>query len=333
MRVLITGSAGFIGFHLARRLLARGDTVVGIDNMNAYYDVVLKQARHAMLGENPRFTPHVLDITDRPALEGVVHGFRPDLVVHLAAQAGVRHALKSPGDYVSSNIQGSFHVLEACRKHPPAHLLLASTSSVYGATPKLPFREDDAADTALNIYAASKRAMEVMAHSHAHLWKLPITCFRFFTVYGPWGRPDMALFKFTRAILAGEPIEVYGHGRMARDFTYVDDLVEAITRLAARPPVEGERVGEMDSLSPVAPYRVVNIGGGKPVALMEFIAAIEAALGRQAEKIYRDRQPGEVETTWAEPALLRALTGEVPETPVARGVAEFVAWYRDFHGS
>ncbi|RVT99218.1 SDR family NAD(P)-dependent oxidoreductase [Rhodovarius crocodyli] len=333
MRVLITGSAGFIGFHLARRLLAKGHTVAGIDNMNAYYDVALKQARHAILSEDPRFTPHVLDITDRPALEAVVDGLRPELVVHLAAQAGVRHALKAPEDYVSSNIQGSFHVLEACRKHPPAHLLMASTSSVYGATDKLPFREDDQADTALNIYAASKRSMEVMAHSHAHLWKLPVTCFRFFTVYGPWGRPDMALFRFTRAILAGEPIEVYGHGRMARDFTYVDDLVEAITRLAAHPPVEGHQVGEMDSLSPVAPFRVVNIGGGNPVQLMDFIAAVESALGRQAEKLYRDRQPGEVETTWAEPALLRALTGEVPETPVTRGVQEFVAWYREFYGA
>ncbi len=328
MTVLLTGSAGFIGFHLARRLLREGFHVVGIDNMNAYYDVALKEARHAILAAEPRFESHVMDLADAAGLSALVARHKPRLVLHLAAQAGVRHAQKAPGDYVSSNITGSFHLLEACRAHPPAHLMLASTSSVYGASTALPFREDNPADTALNIYAASKRAMEVMAHSYAHLHGLPVTVFRFFTVYGPWGRPDMALFKFTQNILKGEPIAIHNHGDMARDFTFVDDLVEAIRRLADRPPVAGAPIGPLDSLSPGAPYRVVNIGLGQPVQLLDFVAAIEACLGRTAIRELRPIQPGELPRTNANPALLQALTGFLPATPIAQGIAAFVDWYR-----
>jgi len=326
LTILVTGSAGFIGFHCARRLLAQGERVVGLDNMNAYYDVALKQARHAILGESPAFEAHVMDLADAPALAALVARTRPRIVLHLAAQAGVRHALKAPQDYVTSNIQGSFNLLEACRAAPPEHLLMASTSSVYGATTALPFRETDPADTPLNIYAASKRAMEVMGHSHAHIHGLPVTAFRFFTVYGPWGRPDMALFKFTDAMLRGQPIDIYNHGEMRRDFTFIDDMVEAILRLAALPPRAGD-----PGASPAAPYRVVNIGGGAPVRLLDFIAEIEAGLGITAQRHMLPMQPGEVPVTWAEPSLLRELTGFVPSTPVRLGVSEFLRWFREFH--
>ncbi len=327
MTILVTGSAGFIGFHCARRLLAQGEHVVGLDNMNAYYDVALKEARHRILGESNRFETNILDLADGPAVAALLARTRPRVVLHLAAQAGVRHALKAPQDYVTSNIQGSFNLLEACRAAPPEHLLLASTSSVYGATTALPFQETDPADTALNIYSASKRAMEIMGHSHAHIHGLPITAFRFFTVYGPWGRPDMALFKFTDAMLKGEAIDLYNHGDMRRDFTFIDDMVEAILRLAALPPAAGGQ-----GASPVAPYRVVNIGGGAPVRLLDFVAEIEAALNLRARTNLLPMQPGEVPVTWADPSLLRALTGFVPETPVSFGVPEFVRWFRAFHG-
>lgn len=327
MTILVTGSAGFIGFHCARRLLAQGEHVVGLDNMNAYYDVALKEARHRILSESNRFEANLLDLADGPGVAALVARTRPRIVLHLAAQAGVRHALKAPQDYVTSNIQGSFNLLEACRAAPPEHLLLASTSSVYGATTALPFQETDPADTALNIYSASKRAMEIMGHSHAHIHGLPITAFRFFTVYGPWGRPDMALFKFTDAMLKGAAIDLYNHGDMRRDFTFIDDMVEAILRLAALPPAAGGQ-----GASPVAPYRVVNIGGGAPVRLLDFVAEIEAALNLRARTNLLPMQPGEVPVTWADPSLLRALTGFVPETPVSFGVPEFVRWFRAFHG-
>ncbi|MBY0337218.1 MAG: SDR family NAD(P)-dependent oxidoreductase [Acetobacteraceae bacterium] len=330
MRVLVTGSAGFIGFHLARRLLAAGHEVAGLDNMNAYYDVALKRARHAELARHPGFAPHVMDLADRDRLARLVDGVRPELVFHLAAQAGVRHALKAPEDYVASNIVGSFHLLEACRAHPPRHLLMASTSSVYGASTALPFRETEPADTALNIYAASKRSMEVMAHGHAHLTRLPITAFRFFTVYGPWGRPDMALFSFTEAILAGRPIRLHNHGDMERDFTFVDDLVEAILRLADHMPEAGRPVSAADSVTAAAPYRVVNIGAGAPVPLPAFVAAIESATGRRAIRELVPMQPGELHRTWADNTLLRDLTGFSPPTRVEDGVARFVEWYLDW---
>ncbi|MCS6891317.1 MAG: NAD-dependent epimerase/dehydratase family protein [Rhodovarius sp.] len=323
MRVLITGSAGFIGYHLAERLLAQGAVVAGVDDMNPYYDVALKQARHARLARYPGFSAHIQDVADRSALAALFATFRPELVIHLAAQAGVRHALIAPQDYLHSNVEGSFSVLEACRLHPPRHLLMASTSSVYGASTRIPFTEDDPADTPLNIYAASKRAMELIAHSHAHLWRLPVTAFRFFTVYGPWGRPDMALFTFTRRILAGEPIALHGHGEMERDFTYIDDLVEAVLRLAERPP---------QGAGAAAPFRIVNIGGGRPVRLADFLAEVERGLGRQAQRQLVPALPGELRITWADPSRLRALTGYVPQTPISVGVPAFLRWYREFYG-
>ena len=329
MRVLVTGAAGFIGFHLSRRLLADGWEVDGFDGMTPYYDVTLKQARWAELERSPRFRGRIAMLEDFAALAAFADP-KPDIVVHLAAQAGVRYSLENPRAYVDANLVGTFNVLEVSRG--VRHLLLASTSSVYGANAAMPFRETDRTDHPLTLYAATKKASEDMAHSYAHLWKTPTTAFRFFTVYGPWGRPDMALFKFVAATLKGEPIEVYGHGEMKRDFTYVDDLVEAVVRLIDKPPREGEPVGPMDSLSPAAPYRVVNIGGGQPVGLLPFIAAIERALGRPIEKRMLPMQKGDVPATWAAPDLLRALTGYVPTTDVETGVRAFVEWRHGFYG-
>ena len=325
MRVLVTGAAGFIGFHLSRRLLADGHEVDGYDGMTPYYDVRLKEARWAELGRFPRFRGQVAMLEDAAALNAFAEP-RPDIVVHLAAQAGVRYSLENPRAYVDANLVGTFNVLELARG--VRHLLLASTSSVYGANAAMPFRETDRTDHPLTLYAATKKAGEDMAHAYAHLWKTPTTAFRFFTVYGPWGRPDMALFKFVAATLRGEPIDVYGEGRMQRDFTYVDDLVEAVRRLIDLPPVEGAPVGLLDSLSPAAPYRVVNIGGGRPVGLLAFIDAVEGALGRKIERRLLPMQKGDVPATSAAPDLLRALTGYVPETDVETGVRAFVAWYR-----
>jgi len=331
MRFLVTGSAGFIGFHLARRLLADGHEVSGLDGMTPYYDVTLKQARHARLERSAAFRPHVAMLEDAAALRRIAAQARPDVIVHLAAQAGVRYSLENPQAYVDANLVGTFNVLEVAREAGVQHLLLASTSSVYGANTALPFRETDRTDHPLTLYAATKKAGEDMAHAYAHLWKLPTTAFRFFTVYGPWGRPDMALFKFVGATLKGESVDVYGEGRMQRDFTYVDDLVEAIVRLVDRPPREGEPVGPMDSLSPAAPYRTVNIGGGRPVGLEAFLAAIEASLGQKVMRNYLPMQKGDVPATSASPDLLRALTGYVPATDIGAGVAAFVAWHREYY--
>lgn len=333
---LVTGSSGFIGYHLCRRLLDDGWRVVGVDALTDYYDVALKKRRQAMLLQAAGFST----VTERIEAEGLLAGLmaehRPDAVIHLAAQAGVRYSIDHPESYVEANLIGTFRLLEAARATPPAHLLLASTSSVYGANPVMPYVETDKADTQMSFYAATKKANEAMAHSYAHLYGLPTTMFRFFTVYGPWGRPDMALFKFTRAMLEGQPIEVYNHGDMARDFTYVDDLVDGVVRLIdvapVRPAAPGD-VPEGDSLSPVAPYRIVNLGNSEPVRLMEFIAAIEACIGRTAEKRMMDMQPGDVPATWADATLLRRLTGHAPRTTVADGVARFVAWYRDYYGA
>lgn len=330
MRVLVTGAAGFIGFHLSRRLLAEGFAVDGFDGMTPYYDVSLKQARWAELEKSPRFRGCVAMLEDGEALRGFAEP-RPDVVVHLAAQAGVRYSLENPRAYVDANLVGTYNVLEVARG--VRHLMFASTSSVYGANAAQPFRETDRTDHPLTLYAATKKAGEDMAHAYAHLWKTPTTAFRFFTVYGPWGRPDMALFKFVAATLKGEPVDVYGHGEMKRDFTYIDDLVEAIVRLTTKAPREGEPVGAMDSLSPAAPYRTVNIGGGQPVGLMPFIAAIERALGRPIEKRMLPMQKGDVPATSAAPELLRALTGYVPTTDVETGVARFVEWYCDYYGA
>jgi UDP-glucuronate 4-epimerase len=336
MRILVTGSAGFIGFHLARRLLLEGHQVTGLDAFIPYYDPRLKEARHKLLEAFPNFIGHRFDLAERGGALGglrrILAESEAEVVVHLAAQAGVRHALEHPETYVSNNIQGSFHLLEALRRHPARHLLIASTSSAYGANREMPFRETQATATPLTIYAASKLAMEQMAHSYAHLWGQPTTAFRFFTVYGPWGRPDMAFFKFTEAILQGRPIEVYNHGRMERDFTFIDDLVEAIRRLIEVGPEAGKPVTEADSVSPVAPYRLVNIGLGRPAPLMGFIDAIERATGREAVRLLRPMQPGEVAATWADTTLLQALTGFRPATGIEEGVAAFVAWYRDHSG-
>jgi UDP-glucuronate 4-epimerase len=332
MKFLVTGSAGFIGFHLSRRLLADGHSVAGIDAMVPYYDVRLKETRHAILGRQAQFRPHVMDLANAAALRQVMAAEAPDVVVHLAAQAGVRYALEHPESYVHNNMLGTYALLEACRERPVHHLLMASTSSAYGANAAMPFRETAAAATPLNIYAASKLATEHLGHSYAHLWRQPVTMFRFFTVYGPWGRPDMAFFKFTDAILRGQPINIHNHGRMERDFTYVDDLVEAITRLIGAVPEAGRKVAECDSVSPVAPFRVVNIGNAQPVPLLDFIAAIERATGRQALRNPVDIQPGEVVKTWSDTSLLHALTGYRPATDVATGIAAFVAWFRAHYG-
>ncbi len=327
---LVTGAAGFIGYHLSLRLLAAGWRVVGVDSLNAYYDPALKQRRLDQLIAHDAFVPVRGKIEEPGLLMGLFAEHRPEKVIHLAAQAGVRHSIDAPRDYLQANLIGTYELIEAARAHPPEHSLLASTSSVYGANQQMPYRETDKADTQMSFYAATKKAGEAMAHSYAHLYRLPITMFRFFTVYGPWGRPDMAYFKFTRAILEGKPIDVYNNGEMRRDFTYIDDLVNGILALAERPPGR-EPVGEHDSLSPVAPFRIVNIGAGRPVALMDFIAAIEKAVGREARKNMLDMQPGDVPATWAATRLLRDLTGIEAGTDVETGVRRFVEWYRDYH--
>ena len=327
---LITGSAGFIGYHLAARLLAAGWRVIGLDCLSPYYDVALKQRRHAMLAQTPGFTPVIGRLEDPGRLMGLFEDHKPDAVIHLAAQAGVRHSIDAPRDYLEANLIGVFELLEAARAHPPKHLLMASTSSAYGANTEMPFAERQQADHQMSFYAATKKANESMVHSYAHLYGLPTTMFRFFTVYGPWGRPDMALFKFTKAMLAGLPIDVYNHGRMSRDFTYIDDLVTGITGLIDAVP-GADPVSEQDSLSPVAPFRVVNIGASKPTPLMDYIAALEDALGCEAQKNMMEMQAGDVPATWADTTLLSTLTGYQPQVSVAEGVARFAAWYRDYY--
>lgn len=335
MRVFVTGSAGFIGHALCRRLLAEGHAVTGFDGLSDYYDVALKRARHADLAADSRFEAIVARLETPGALHAAIGRARPEIVFHLAAQAGVRYSLENPGSYVASNLVGTANLLEAVRAHPVRHLMLASTSSAYGGNVRMPFRETDRAVSPLTLYAASKIACEAMAHSYAHLFAIPTTAFRFFTVYGPWGRPDMALFVFTRRILAGEPIEVFGEGAAERDFTYIDDLIDAVRRLADKPPPppggEGP-VSEADTLSAVAPYRLVNIGGGRPAKLDAMITALETALGRPARRVLKPLPPGDVARTDASTDLLRALVGAVPETPVAIGVPAFVAWYRQYYG-
>lgn len=333
MKALVTGTAGFIGFHLAKLLLAEGFQVHGYDGMTDYYDVRLKQRRHQMLLQHPGFSATEGMLENQGLLDQVADEFRPDVIIHLAAQAGVRYSLENPRAYLDSNVIGTFNVMEAARRLEVKHLLMASTSSVYGANDDMPFTEVQKADTQLTIYAATKKATESMGHAYAHLWNLPTTMFRFFTVYGPWGRPDMALFKFVDAILQGRPIDIYNHGEMYRDFTYVDDLVRGIRLLIDAVPVRPADgiVPEGDSLSPVAPFRVVNIGNSEKVRLLDFIEAIEHCLGKKAIRNYMDMQKGDVPATWADAGLLHRLTGYRPHTDFHEGVARFVEWFREYY--
>lgn len=332
---LVTGAAGFIGSFVCAKLLEEGWRVIGLDCMSDYYDVTLKQRREASLKAYESYRS-VHDKVETPGLlMGLFEEEKPDVVIHLAAQAGVRYSIENPRSYLESNIVGTFELLEAARAHPPKHMLLASTSSAYGANEQMPYCETDKADHQMSFYAATKKSTESMAHSYAHLFDLPITMFRFFTVYGPWGRPDMALFKFTKAILNGESIDVYNHGNMSRDFTYVEDLVQAIRLLIDAVPVRPEQgqVNDGDSLSPVAPFRVVNIGNSDAVQLTDFIAAIEAAIGQKAKRNLMPMQAGDVPTTWADARLLETLTGYKPQTSVTEGVANFVRWYRQYYAA
>ena len=335
MKVLVTGTAGFIGSHVAMRLLARGDEVIGLDNLSDYYDVGLKQARLARFDDDPRYTHLAIDLADRSAMEDAFARHRPQRVVHLAAQAGVRYAAQNPHVYVSSNVTGFLHVLEGCRHHRVEHLVFASTSSVYGADTKMPFSEHQGTDHPLTLYAATKKANEAMAHSYAHLYGIPCTGLRFFTVYGPWGRPDMALFLFTRAILAGEPIKVFNHGRHKRSFTYVDDIVEGVIRTLDRVPgVDPAWRGDAPDPagSGVAPYRLFNIGNERPVELLEYIRVLERCLGREAKMELLPLQAGDVPDTEADVSELAAAVGYRPVVDVDEGVARFVAWYRQYYG-
>lgn len=329
MHYFITGTAGFIGFHLARRLLQDGHRVTGFDGLTPYYNVKLKHMRHAALAQFPSFTPAIAMLEDREKLEAAIAEAQPDELIHLAAQAGVRYSIENPRSYISSNVDGSWNILEFAERYKVKHLMLASTSSIYGSNPDVPFRETDRADEPLTIYAATKKSMELMAHSYSHLYKLPITAFRFFTVYGPWGRPDMALFKFVKNMLEDQPIEIYGEGKMSRDFTYIDDLVESIVRLSAVIPSEENRVAgdKVETLSRQAPFRVVNIGGGQPVSLMDFVETVEHALGQSAKRTMLPMQKGDVPRTFASPDLLLALTGYKPETTLDEGVKAFIEWY------
>jgi UDP-glucuronate 4-epimerase len=333
-RILITGTAGFIGYHLARLLLDEGMVVLGYDGMSDYYDVALKRRRHQMLLQNQRFTAVEGLLEDQALFDRVADGFCPDVIVHLAGQAGVRYSIENPRAYLDANVVGAFNVMEAAQRLRVQHLMMASTSSVYGANTSMPYAETDKADTQMSFYAATKKANEVMAHSYAHIHGLPVTMFRFFTVYGPWGRPDLALYKFVDAILDGRPIDVYNNGEMFRDFTHVGDLVRGIRLLMDAVPVRPEDgfVPDGDSLSPVAPFRIVNIGNSQKVRLMDFIGAIEDAIGRKAEYNFMPMQAGDVPATWADASLLERLTGYRPQTDFRDGVAEFVAWYREYAG-
>ena len=333
MRILVTGVAGFIGMHVAVRLLADGHEVVGIDNLNDYYDVRLKQARLAHIGSPNQFHFEKLDLCDRAGINRLFAERRPEIVINLAAQAGVRYSLENPHSYIESNLVGFTNILEACRHFEVKHLVYASSSSVYGLNEEMPFHEGQNVDHPLALYGATKKANELLAHSYSHLFGLPTTGLRFFTVYGPWGRPDMALFKFTDAILSGRPIDIYNHGDMTRDFTYIDDIVEGVVRLAMK---SAESDKQFDAKNPdagrsSAPWRIFNIGNGQPTPLMDYITALEQALGKEAQKNFLDIQPGDVMATASDTQRLDAWVGFAPNTSINEGITKFVEWYRSFY--
>ena len=333
-RALVTGSAGFIGYHLCQLLLSDGFQVHGYDSMSKYYDVRLKKRRHQMLQQSSAFTMTEALLEDQATWERCARNFAPDVMIHLAAQAGVRYSLEEPRTYLDSNVIGTFNVIEAARQLKVNHMLIASTSSIYGGNENLPFKENDKADTQLTIYAATKKAGESMAHSYAHLWNIPTTVLRLFTVYGPWGRPDMALFKFVSAIISNKPIDIYNKGKMQRDFTYVEDIVRAIRLLIDVPPVRPEKniaIHSSDTLSPVAPYRIVNIGNNDSIPLLDFIEAIEEKIGKLALRNSIEMQKGDVGATRADISLLHHLTGYTPTTHYRDGIAAFVDWFRDYY--
>ncbi len=333
--ILVTGAAGFIGFHVALRLLREGHAVHGLDNLNDYYDVGLKEARLRLLRKNPQFTFQRVELADAAAVTAQFAAQPPEYVVHLAAQPGVRYSLVNPRAYTESNITGFLNVLEGCRHHGVKHLVYASSSSVYGLNTQLPFSVHHNVDHPISLYAATKKANELMAHTYSHLFGIPATGLRFFTVYGPWGRPDMALFTFTKAILAGTPIDVYDHGRMQRDFTYVDDIVEGVARIMVRPatPDPAWRGDAPDSATSCAPHRLYNIGNHSPVGLLHFIETLETALGQKAVKRMLPLQPGDLPTSYADVSDLAGAVGFQPSTPIETGVQRFVAWYRDYYRS
>ncbi len=331
-KILITGSSGFIGFHLAKKLLEKGNKVHGYDSMNSYYDVKLKQNRYKILKKNKNFTFTKNKLENQKILEGVFKKFKPSVVIHLAAQAGVRYSIKKPRVYLESNISGTYNIIEVSKKLNVKHLIMASSSSVYGANKKFPFKEIDKTETQLSIYAATKKSNESMAHSYSNIWKIPITMLRFFTVYGPWGRPDMALFKFTKGILANKKIDIYNNGKMYRDFTYIDDIVNGIQLLINKAPnINQYRKYKDDSLSPVAPFRILNIGNTKKVYLLDFIKEIEKEIGKKAIRNYMPLQKGDVRTTLSDSSLLKKITGYNPKTNYKTGIKKFVNWYLNYY--
>ena len=334
---LVTGSAGFIGYHISKKLLDEGWRVIGLDCMSDYYDVSLKQRRESMLLQSASYRSIHERVETANVLMDLFAEERPNVVIHLAAQAGVRYSIENPRSYLESNIVGTFELLEAARAFPPQHMLLASTSSVYGANAEMPYKEIDKADHQISFYASTKKSTENMAHSYAHLFGLPITMFRFFTVYGPWGRPDMAPFKFTQAIFNGDPIDIYNHGNMSRDFTYIDDLVTAMRLLVDAIPGASDTFGQIsntiDSKSNVAPFRVVNIGNAEPAKLLDFVVAFERSIGIDAVKNLMPMQAGDVQVTWADTSLLEKLTGFKPNTDLRIGVQKYVSWYREYYNA
>jgi UDP-glucuronate 4-epimerase len=328
---LVTGAAGFIGFYVSRRLLDEGWCVIGVDCMSDFYDISLKEARENILLQNKSYISIHQSIEAPSVLMKIFEEEKPDIVIHLAAQAGVRYSIENPRSYLKSNIIGTFELLEAAKAYPPKHMLLASTSSAYGANKEMPYKETDKADHQVSFYAATKKSTENIAHSYSHIYELPITMFRFFTVYGPWGRPDMALFKFTKAILEGNPIELYNKGKMKRDFTYIEDIVNSILLLMDKTPNFDYNSHTLDSLSPVAPFRIINIGNTNAVSLIDFVKAIECAVGVEAKKIFLPMQPGDVHATWANSNLLQSLTGYTCKTDISTGVKAFVEWYCSYY--